>query len=112
MCLVLSFSVAATAQSAADAHKSSTAAPAGLPYRPSLDVHAMDKSTDPCVDFYQYSCGGWKKTNPIPPDRTSWSVYAKLHEDNLALLRTILERAAAAKDRDAVNQKIGDFYAS
>jgi putative endopeptidase len=72
----------------------------------------MDKSIDPCADFYQYSCGGWKKANPIPPDRTSWSRYAQLQEDSLALLRTILERAAVAKDRDAVDQKIGDFYGS
>src|SRR5262245_51888555 len=26
---------------------------------PSFDVNALDKSADPCVDFYQYSCGGW-----------------------------------------------------
>ena len=44
----------------------------GMQYTPSLDVNSMDKSADPCVDFYQYSCGGWKKTNPIPPDETSW----------------------------------------
>ncbi|MGD0515389.1 MAG: hypothetical protein ABSA29_18960 [Terriglobales bacterium] len=36
----------------------------------------MDKSIDPCVDLYRYSCGGWQKKNPIPPDQTSWSVYA------------------------------------
>lgn len=81
-----------------------------LPYHPSLDLTAMDKSTDPCVDFYQYSCGGWKKANPIPPDRTSWSVYGKLYEDNLTLLRAILDEAAKASQRDAATQRIGDFY--
>jgi endothelin-converting enzyme/putative endopeptidase len=37
-------------------------------------------------------------------------VYSKLYEDNLTLLRGILEQAAAAKQRDAATQKIGDFY--
>ena len=83
-----------------------------LPYTPSLDVTAMDRSVDPCVDFYSYSCGGWQKKNPIPPDQTSWSVYGKLYQDNLQYLRGILEQAATAKDRDPVTQKIGDFYGS
>src|SRR6202012_4644972 len=85
---------------------------APLPYTPVLDVPAMDRSADPCVDFYQYSCGGWQKNNPIPPDQTSWSVYGKLYEGNLDYRRAILEQAAASKDRDAVRQKIGDYYAA
>ncbi len=83
-----------------------------LPYTPSLDVTAMDRSTDPCVDFYTYSCGGWQKKNPIPPDQVSWSVYGKLYQDNLVYLRGILEQASTARDRDAVTQKIGDYYAA
>src|SRR5215510_11987397 len=47
-----------------------------LPYSPSLDVSSMDRTADPCDDLYQYSCGGWKKNNPIPPDQTRWDVYA------------------------------------
>jgi putative endopeptidase len=84
-----------------------------LPYSPSLDVSSMDKSVDPCVDLYRYSCGGWQKKNPIPPDQTSWSVYAKLYQDNLDFLRGILEQAAQPdKQRNAVTQEIGDFYAA
>lgn len=84
-----------------------------LPYSPSLDVTSMDRSVDPCVDLYTYSCGGWQKKNPIPPDQTSWSVYGKLYEDNLIFLRGMLEQAAQPDpNRNAVTQKIGDFYAA
>jgi putative endopeptidase len=115
VCCVLLLSLSAAAQPSSDALPKPLAAPVfttTLPYRPSLDVSSMDKAVDPCVDFFRYSCGGWKRANPIPPDRTSWGVYAKLYEDNLALLRGILEQAAVAKDRDAVTQKVGDFYGS
>jgi len=82
-----------------------------LPYSPSLDVTSMDRSVDPCVDLYRYSCGNWQAKNPIPPDQTSWSVYAKMYQDNLTFLRGILEKAAQpSPGRNAVTQKIGDFY--
>src|SRR5436309_69462 len=88
-------------------------APDTLPYSPSLDVTSMDRSVDPCVDLYHYSCGGWQKKNPIPPDQTSWSVYGKLYQDNLNFLRTILEQAASSSGtRTTVTQEIGDFYAA
>ena len=99
---------------AQDISQSTSVAPPGgeatLPYSPSLDLTSMDRSAEPCVDFYQYSCGGWQKRNPIPPDQTSWGVYGKLYQDNLLFLRGILEEAAKAKQRDAVTQKVGDFY--
>ena len=80
---------------------------------PVLDVSAMDRTVDPCVDFYTYSCGGWVKQNPIPPDQANWSTYGKLEDENRAQLRTILDHAANATGvRDAVTQKIGDYYAS
>jgi len=84
-----------------------------LPYTPSLDLASMDKTADPCANFYQYSCGGWMKNNPIPADQTSWSVYGKLYQDNLLFLKGILEQASANNtQRNTVSREIGDFYAA
>ena len=84
-----------------------------IPYTPGLDVTAMDRAADPCVDFYVYACGGWQKKNPIPPDQSSWSVYSKMQDENRTLLRHILENAAVNDPhRGPINQKIGDYYAS
>ncbi len=86
---------------------------ASLPYTPSLDVPSMDKSADPCTDFYQFTCGGWMANNPIPPDQAAWSVYGKLEEENMRYLWGILEQdAKMTANRNAVQQKIGDYFAA
>ncbi len=81
-----------------------------MPYSPSLDLTSMDRSADPCVDFYKFSCGGWMKNNPIPADQASWSVYAKLANENQQFLWGILEQDAKATNRTPVQQKVGDYY--
>ena len=86
---------------------------APAPEQPVLDVSSMDKTVDPCVDFYTYACGSWMKNNPIPPDQSSWSAYGKLQDENLAQLRTILEEASkGGAQKDTITKKIGDYYAS
>ncbi|HEV8239989.1 MAG TPA: M13 family metallopeptidase [Thermoanaerobaculia bacterium] len=78
-----------------------------------FDLTAVDKSADPCADFYQYACGGWMAKNPVPSDQGRWGRFNELAEHNRALLRQILDKAAApSPKRSAVEQKIGDFYAS
>ncbi len=82
-----------------------------LPYTPSLDTRFMDKSADPCTDFYKYACGNWNKLNPIPADQAGWNVYAKLTDENERLLWGILDQEArSGSSRTANEQKIGDFF--
>jgi putative endopeptidase len=76
-------------------------------------LEALDRSVDPCVDFYQFACGGWKQKNPLPADRSSYSRFTELLERNNLILKDILEKASQpSPNRSANDQKIGDYYAT
>jgi len=81
--------------------------------KPGLNIDTIDKTLDPCTDFWQYACGNWLKTAEIPADQPRWGSFTELHERNLATLRGILEKASAdTPGRDPIDQKIGDYYSS
>jgi putative endopeptidase len=85
--------------------------------KPSSDVRfsvdMLDKSIDPCNDFYAYACSKWLAKNPIPSDRASWGRFDELQQRGQFVVRDILEKAAVDRPgRTVSEQKIGDYYAS
>src|ERR1035438_8698955 len=54
-------------------------ASAELPKLEKFDPSLIDKTKDPCTDFYQYTCSKWIAAHPIPPDLPSASVILPLY---------------------------------
>ncbi|HKE30910.1 MAG TPA: hypothetical protein VKD65_04235, partial [Candidatus Angelobacter sp.] len=79
-----------------------------------VQVSDIDRTADPCADFYQYANGAWRAANPIPASMSRWSRRWAAGELSKDQLKTILDDVSSKRDwpRSSVEQLIGDFYGS
>ncbi len=103
--------LAGACSTASNKPAASPAAPAPDPLR--FDLPGIDRSADPCRDFYAYACGSWLASHPIPADKPRVSRYDEMIDRNEAWTRVLLERAAdARRSRSTLEKQVGDDYAS
>jgi endothelin-converting enzyme/putative endopeptidase len=105
-CLLVTFALVAVTASAGETRPEP-------PKAPRFDVANIDRSVEPCADFFGFACGNWIAHNPIPPDESRWGRFNELIEANREVLRGILEKASFDDPaRDPDTKKIGDYYAA
>jgi len=109
--LALFFAGAGRTVHAQQAAAAQTPAPAAS--ASGVDLAAMDRTANPCENFYQFACGGWMAKNPPPPDQPRYGRFDELQNRNNEILKEIAETAAKAGAGAAAEvQKVGDYYAS
>ena len=85
--------------------------PQPMASRSGIDLAALNRTVNPCDDFYKFACGGWMTNHPAPPDQPRYGRFEELQERNNAILRDILD-GAARPGAAAGLTKVGDYYAS
>jgi len=78
-----------------------------------FDITGIDRTVEPCDDFYRFATGKWREAHPLPPQYARFGRFEELAERNRQTLRDILEEDAKAHGAPgSTEQKIGDFWNS
>ena len=101
--------VSALCALAACSSTSRAPAPATAPATPPFVEASLDRRTSPCDSLYQFACGGWLASTPIPADHMMWDAsFTRDRDRGQDLIRELLDAAA----RGSGDPKLGDFWAA
>ncbi|XP_033107580.1 membrane metallo-endopeptidase-like 1 [Anneissia japonica] len=74
-------------------------------------ISKMDPTVDPCVNFYEYACGGWKEKSVIPDEEAGLFIFTQLSDRLNIMCKGIIEKEILDTDIEAV-VKAKNFYKS
>lgn len=78
--------------------------------RAKLINESINKSADPCTDFYSYACGGWMATHKIPESKPSTGGFYLAADQLKETLRDILGNMTLVEDNQNVTDKAALVY--
>ena len=76
-----------------------------------LDTKNLDQTVKPVDDFYQFACGGWMESHPLPAIYSRYGSFDKLGEDNEMRLHEILSDLQKKEfEAGTVEKKLSDLF--